>query len=469
MKTRNIFKTIFFIFAVGMIFTACVQDDDYSIPQVDELNNPAAGLVANITIPQLKAQVVSGEATQIVSDVIVKGFVVSSDRDGNFFKELYIQDASSNATSAIRIELELNDLYTQFNIGREIFIKLQGLYIGEGDGDVITIGSLDDDEVGRISENLASQVIVRSNNTETIVPNVVNFSDINDSHVGMMVRVENAQFASSLMGSPYVDPNDDFDTQRTMESCECEGSATNFILETSTFASFKNIILPSGNGAINGIISRDFSGDNLVMVVNSHNDVMFSDNVADRCSADGIDTTGLSSSFMEDFESMSTGASVGGNGWTNFIEAGSRDWEVDFSSDSGNPSSKIASFGAFGSGEASNITWLISPGIDTDAQGLEVVTYETSNSFSDASELEVLISTDWDGNPANVLTATWENVTGCAGIVSDSEFFQNWVPGSLSLEGYSGTAYVAFRYVGGDANSNFNGTYELDNFKVLVE
>jgi hypothetical protein len=468
MKAINTFKSILFSLLVGSIFTACVQDDDYAAPQVDELNNPAQGLVANITIPELKAQL-GADVTQIASDLIVKGFVVSSDRDGNFFKELYIQDASSNATSAIRVELEINDLYTQYNIGREIFIKLQGLYIGLGDGDVITIGTLDGDEIGRISENLAAQVVVRSNNTEAIVPNMMNLSDINESHIGLMVQVNNAQFAENLQGDSYVDAFDDFDTQRIIESCECEGSATNFILETSTFAAFKNIIMPFGSGSITGIITRDFTADNLVMAINSQNDVVFSDNISDRCAANGIDTTGYTSSFLEDFETMTTGASVSGNGWINYIEAGSTNWEVDFSSDSGNPSSKIASYGAFGTGDTSNIVWLISPAIDLDAQDAEVVTYETSNSFSDNSDLEVLISTDWDGDAATITAATWEDVTGCAGIVSDSEFFQNWVTGSLSLTLYSGTAYVAFRYVGGDADSNFNGTYELDNFNVLLD
>lgn len=484
MKAKSIFKIVIFMVVLGITVSSCVQDDDYSIPNVDELNNPAAGLVANITIPQLKQMLTDhinnpGNTTnymQIVSDVVVKGFVVSSDRNGNFFKELYIQDASSNATSAIRIELEINDLYTTFNPGREIFIRLKDLYIGLGDGDVVTIGDLDDDEVGRISENRAltdtslyPRAIARSNNVETIVPNVMNFSDIGEAHIGMMVQVNGAQFASNLNGLPFVSPLDDFDTQRIMEACECPGSATNFILETSTFAAFKNVIMPTGAGSITAVVSREFDANNIVLVVNDYTDVAFSDNVADRCASDGIDTTGYTNSFTEDFEGMSTGLSVSGNGWTNFIEAGSRDWEVDFSTDSGNPSSRIASLGAFGSGEASNIAWLISPAINLDSQGVEVVTYETSNSFADNSNLEVYISTDWDGNPANILTATWDNVTGCANIVNDGQWFQDWIPGSISLESYSGTGYVAFRYVGGDADSNFNGTYEIDNFNVFLE
>ena len=53
-------------------------------------------------------------------------------------------------------------------------------------------------------------------------------------------------------------------------------------------------------------------------------------------------------------------------------------------------------------------------------------------------------------------------------IVDDSELFENWVSsGSLNLSDYSGTGYVAFKYTGGDNNNDEDGTYELDNFRLL--
>ncbi|MDP5091900.1 MAG: DUF5017 domain-containing protein, partial [Polaribacter sp.] len=172
--------------------------------------------------------------------------------------------------------------------------------------------------------------------------------------------------------------------------------------------------------------------------------------------------------FEENFESMTSTNPLGGNGWITFTEVGRFNWRVLTSTDSGNPNSKIASMGAFRSGDASNISWMISPEINLDAQDLEFLNFRSSNSFADESVLEVLISTNWDGNSANVTTATWQKLP--ASVVSNSENYQNWVDsGAIDLSGFSGTAHIAFKYIGGDnAADTIDGTYEIDNFKILV-
>ncbi|GIR50298.1 MAG: hypothetical protein CM15mP59_0400 [Flavobacteriaceae bacterium] len=58
------------------------------------------------------------------------------------------------------------------------------------------------------------------------------------------------------VGLPYVDPDDSFDTQRTLEACEGFGKST-FILETSAYANFKQNLLPSGTGTIRGIVKQN--------------------------------------------------------------------------------------------------------------------------------------------------------------------------------------------------------------------
>jgi hypothetical protein len=125
--------------------------------------------------------------------------------------------------------------------------------------------------------------------------------------------------------------------------------------------------------------------------------------------------------------------------------------------------------GAFNSGVPVNIAWLISPAIDLDSQDYEFVNFINSNDFDDNSELELLISTDWDGNEATITTSTWTALPG--NIVSDDEFYQNWVDsGLIDLSSYTGTAYIAFKYTGGDDAANtIDGNFEIDNFKVLVQ
>jgi len=473
MKTINIIKLVAVFLFVGM-FTACVQDDDYTVPsdlgviQNIDLNALLTSNSQEKTIQQVKDMFVPGEVHEIPSDIYVKGYVVSSDETGNFYKEFYMQDSPSNPTAAIKVMLNVSDAFGKYNLGREVYINLKGLYVGEansGDG-VVAIGwanNFADTELEEIAEARSEKQILRANVTMDITPLSVSFTQINDTHIGMFVEIDNVQFPSNIAGdASFVNPLDDFDTALTMEACEGFGYA-NFILETSTFANFKDITLPSGAGTISGIVSKDYDGTNTVMVVNRVEDVNMTDA---RCTP--LNINDFTSLFMEDFEGMTNNSDVSGNGWTNFAEAGGNLWEVRTTTDSGNSGSKIAEIGAYNSNDNSNIAWLISPSINLDAQGIEFLTFETSNSFADGSELEVLISTDWDGTQGNILSSTW--VTLPAAIVNDSQFYQDWISsGSIELTAYSGTAYIAFKYVGGDDGTNIDGTYQMDNFNILVQ
>lgn len=476
MKTNKLIILVL-AFITSVSFTSCVEDGDYTVPRALGLEENtavekivaelAAGTKTEISIANLKGLFVSGEATEITSDIVVKGYVTSSDQTGNFYKEIFIQDAAENPTAAIKIVLELTDSYNKYNVGREIYISLKGLFIGEvrtGDG-VIAIGGAKNDTnaVENLSINQVDKVVLRSATTKEIMPVSVSFSAINASHIGMFVKVENAQFPSALAGKTYVDSNDSYDTQRLLEGCDGFGY-TNFILETSAFADFKFQVLPSGGGSISAVVSKTFNGSDIVLALNNFTDVNM---LGAKCSP--LDINDFSVLIEEDFEAMTSTSPLAGNGWLSYAEIGRFNWRVLNSTDSGNPGSKIASMGAYNSGDASNIAWLISPAINLDAQDIEFLNFQTSNSFSDESELQVLISTDWDGTQANITTATWQTLPG--NIVSASTYYQDWVDsGSIDLSAFSGTAHIAFKYIGGDNAANtIDGTFEIDNFKVLVK
>jgi len=478
MKTNKILSFFAIVF-IAFAFTSCVQDDDFTVPN-------SLGAEENASLNTLLAQIEAGTTTLlsiqdvkglyqnetpalIETSIAVKGYVSSSDQTGNFFKEIYLQDAPENPTSGIKIILNQVETYNQYNFGREVYIKLTGLYVGEervGTG-VITIGgATETDQYGttvvRLTENQRTGSMFRSENTFEIVPKTLSFSGVNESHIGLFVKFEDVEFADNLNGLRYFDPIQDFDTQRTLQACG-GFDYSNFILETSSFASFKDEFLPVGNGSIAGLITKDFTGSVLLIALNSTADVALNNS---RCSL--LNPADFSPIFEDTFESYANNAFVSG-GWTNFATAGTFRWKVKTTNDSGNAGSKVAWMGAYNSGVASNIAWLISPAINLDAQDFEFVNFISSNDFDDDSELELLISTNWDGNTANINAATWTTLP--ANIVSDSEFYQNWVDsGLISLSAYSGTAHIAFKYIGGDNAANtIDGNFEIDNFKVLVE
>ena len=467
MKINKI-STLLLAVISSITVVSCVQDDDFSIPEsLGNEENAALTALLNdgstnlISVAQLKGQFVYGTATQIVSDIYVKGYVSSSDQTGNFYKEFYIQDAPLNPTAAFKVALNQVDSYNQFNFGREVYIKLKDLYIGEirsRDG-VITIGGLTNpqgDEVEGLTANQVPLHIFRSNITEVITPLISKFSSINDYNIGMYVMIENAQFPQNLDGKSYVSPLDDFDTQRIMESCDGFGYA-NFILETSSFANFKNVILPSGGGTISGIVSKTYNGSDLVLALNSLDDVKMD---GAKCSPLNIDDFDVV--FEEGFDSSVDNTDLDIAGWSNFSEEGSELWTEQVYSGNG-----YTEFSTYLSGDNVNIGWLVSPGINMDAQENEFLNFKNAQHHLESADntLEVFVSTDYDGN--NVLTANWIPVS--ANLASMSDSWYTFVDsGLIDVSNYTGTLYVGFKVTGSGTNTLLDGAYQLDDFKILA-
>lgn len=65
----------------------------------------------------------------VSEELWVKGRITTSDRSGNFYKSLYIQDAADGP--GIEVKLGRNSLYNEYKLGQEIYIKLDGLAVGE--------------------------------------------------------------------------------------------------------------------------------------------------------------------------------------------------------------------------------------------------------------------------------------------------------------------------------------------------
>ena len=462
------FRTFAAVIITCLVTVACVQDDDFTIPSsigneenenlTNLLSRIEAGEVQLITIDQLKAQFISDdEATEIASEIAIKGYVSSSDATGNFYKEFFIQDAAEDATSAVKISLNQVDSYNQFNMGREVYIYLKNLYLGEvngGDG-VYTIGGAmnSDGEVEALTANEVPMYLFRSENSYTIVPKVVSALSSND--VGIFVTLNDVEFTTSGVGQPYVSPTDDYDTQRVIQRCTGFNYST-FLMETSAFASFKNEILPSGGGSISGVVSKDYYGDNLVLALNTSDDVLMD---GSRCEL--LDINDFTEIISEDFQSAIHNTNLDFPGWTNFAEEGAWVWRERVYSGNG-----YTEFSTWNSPDDVNIAWLISPGVDLDAQENEFLNFKMAQHHlqSDLNTAEVFISTDFNGS--NVLGATWISVS--ANLPNQSNSWYQFVDsGLIDLSSYSGTLHVAFKVTGSGTDQTLDGAYQLDDFTIL--
>ncbi|MEZ0007692.1 hypothetical protein ABH942_003078 [Flavobacterium sp. 28YEA47A] len=162
--------------------------------------------------------------------------------------------------------------------------------------------------------------------------------------------------------------------------------------------------------------------------------------------------------FGEDFSEGVDNTLFEKEGWTNFAETGTVRWTNQVYSGNG-----YAEFTSYQSGQPSNIGWLITPGINLDAQENEKLVFQTAQAYvtNAANTIEVLISTDFDGT--NVTAATWQTLNATFPTTS-SVYFQFIKSGVIDLSRFTGTAHIAFRVKGN--GSSLAGTYQIDNIRV---
>ncbi len=466
------------ILAIIVLTSSCVKDNDYNIPTPEDGEIkiiPANQLTTFRALYSRYAQAIAnGNLIAIINDnedLYIEGYVVSSDQAGNFFEELIIQNKVDDSNPdedprlGIRIDINVGSLSDTYEFGRKVYIKLNGLTIGESNG-VLTIAKGEDQNLEQIQEFEYRNIVIRTLDVVDIKPKIASLIDLAEADENTLIELKNMQLNRFELGATFASESfDEFDGFRLLESCD---SGISIFLQTSTYADFKALIVPQNKGSVVGVFSRDFGDDFNVIIANSAADVKF--DTVERCDPMELNcglapTIGSANLFKEDFESQKNNQLILGNGWTNYIEAGTVGWEA-YSSTSSNASlGRSARFQSASSGDNSNIGWLITPAIDLDAQDGETLRFKTSNSLADSSYLEVLYSLNWDGTEANITSATW-GVLSAAYVVKDTDSFVPWFnSGSVDLSCANGTIHIAFKYTG-SGQDNFDGVYELDDVSI---
>lgn len=470
MKATNIFKLFAFISLISI--TSCVDNNDFEIPDVTVQEPTLTGdaTTFNSVVSAYNQAVANGDATVTFdTDLYITGYVISSDKASNFFKEIIIQNVTDDSSPVdnprlgFKIPIDQNGLYQNYEFGRKVYINLNGLTFGVRNG-VYNLGK--ETTLDRIPSFEVEKFVVRGSEVVSISPKVTSIGALTEADENTYIQLNNMQFTKDMLGKTYAGENSDsFDGSRLLESCD---DNLTIPLETSTFADFKSIAVSNKKGSITGIFSRNFSDNQSVLNINSMSDIMFEE--TDRCDPIELDcglasAEGANSLFADNFESQSANSAISGNGWTNYAEAGTQTWQAYTATGSNASIGVSARIGSFRSNDASTIAWLITPQIDMDAQDGETLTFKTSNSFADGSDLEILFSTDWDGTEANIKTATW-GILPKAYVAQDSDAFSSWFDsGIVDLSCATGKIYIAFKYTG-SGDSGFDGTYELDEIKI---
>ena len=132
-------KILYSLAFAAVLLVSCEEWEPVFTKYGDDPTFKPVEMTPNITIAELKALYQKeGDPVKIDEELIIGGQVVSEDRSGNIYKELYIQDASG----AISIKMGQYSMYNDYKPGQWVYVKCSGLTLGSYSG-MLQLGFMD--------------------------------------------------------------------------------------------------------------------------------------------------------------------------------------------------------------------------------------------------------------------------------------------------------------------------------------
>ncbi len=406
---------------------------------------------ATISIRQMRDSHIPGNFEKFTDDQIITGVVVANDANDNFYKTIVIQDS----TAGITIRLDGFGLAADYPLGKRLFVRLNGLWLGEYGGMLQLGGAIDQSnplfpELIPIPSPLFSKVLLLGNMEKKSLPILVRFEQLKDTMQSRLITIDSIEFTASDTAKTFSDIINKATVSHTLRIC----NSGTLYLRTSGFASFAAIKTPRGNGKITGIYS--VFGSQKQLMIRDTSDIQMN---GLRCTSGGAKLL-----FYEDFESIPVNTNLSLNGWKNIAETGGILFNGKLSS-----SNRYAEIGAFATNQLVVSTWLVIPPINLNNSSNEQLSFLTKDAFDNGATLQVFISTNYDGIlPWKAKWTLLKTSIAKGSVNSIAAKFTN--SGIISLNGFTGNVYIAFKYDGNDlpgTNNKRTTTFQLDEIKIM--
>ncbi|MCG8802708.1 DUF5689 domain-containing protein [Tenacibaculum finnmarkense] len=269
MKIVKLSILVFIIFIV-VPFSSCVGDDEFSLPTLS-----AEKEYENLKSLTQIASLYQGSLVEIKEELTTSGYVVSSDRAGNFFKSIFIQDAPENPTIGFEMKINATNLHERYAVGRKIFIKLKGLFLSKSKDGSYQIGVRNSfgNGIDRIGVNDYVRFIDRGAEIAKITPVLLKINELNEKNQNILIKIEKVQ--AEIKGLKYAWPKAgsvDYSIDRTLISCD---SLQKIIFRNSVFSDFKGLLIPDKKGSITGIFTMLESEK--ILTIRNTSDVNFTE------------------------------------------------------------------------------------------------------------------------------------------------------------------------------------------------
>jgi hypothetical protein len=224
---------------------------------------------ANCTIAQLNNYHTVTPGTDsfdsLPKGTVICGTVVSSDEHGNCYKVLNIQDE----TGGIQIKINSTTLYHKYKIGQRIYVKCDGLVIGDY-RQLNQLGYWANGGMEAIPSSKESLYIFRDSLLgQAVQPKIIkSATEVQFNDFNTLVTLENCSFVNAG-NTTYSLPNASTDQDVRMKD------GTIITVRTNNYADFASKILPNGSGNITGILTRyvTWTQNKIQLTIRDLNDV----------------------------------------------------------------------------------------------------------------------------------------------------------------------------------------------------
>ncbi len=208
------------VMLVALSTVGCYSD--FSEPHVESFytdkNFADATIISVRELKERYSTIPMGGNAEVEENLVVRGKVISSDRDGNVYKSLYILDHSDpKGSAAIELRLYASN-YVEYPVGTMVYVRLKGLVIGDYRG-MLSIGAKSADP-SYANTNIQERLLLKAHIfrgsrvpmdfRDTVVVNKDNYKTaLNDDMLGRLVRFEGVEssYGTSAWGYENTFPN----------------------------------------------------------------------------------------------------------------------------------------------------------------------------------------------------------------------------------------------------------------------
>lgn len=446
--------------AIFATLVGCVNGDDYGTPDLSKDCITIAKTKEVIDITSVSSATATQYTTSETLVDYIEAYVTSSDEGGNFYKSISMM--SLDGLQGFSMPVDNYNLYTEFEPGRKVTIKLdKNRFYNKQHGSTI-IGSSYEGGVGRISGVEYKDVILRSCdnvNENDIVKNISIATAKNDQYLNMLIEFDAVQFTDASLGKKYYDASlNSFGGATNHEITDEFGNKV--IVRVSEFATFASNAVPSFNGKIRGVMTK-YNSDYQFMI-RTLNDVNLTDTrlAIDLYPPIGGSAIVYDATLNEPFTSYTTTNQQVFPKYINDAAVGSRYWQRKVFS--GNTYIQMSSFG--GTPEANRSLFLV----PVNMTAANTLSFATNAGFHNGNVLKIYYTTDYVPG-SQITSATLVDITSSFTI---SPGLPSGYPAAYTASGVynipagvTGNGFFVFEYVG-NGSGGPTTTMQIDNIVI---